>query len=55
MRASGAMQDRVAASDAVTVHYNTQIRDVFGDAKGVKGLHLVDTQSGVALTSLHLA
>ena len=46
MRASAAMQDRVLAHDKVAVHFNTSVRDAYGDKKGMKGLVLYDTDSG---------
>ena len=46
LRASAAMQDRVAASPKITVHLSTEIEDAFGDAKGMQGLHLKDTRTG---------
>lgn len=48
LRASAAMQDRVAANPRVTVHLNTAVEDAYGDAKGgMAGLRLVDTGTGV--------
>eukprot|EP01025_Chloroclados_australasicus_P020067 TRINITY_DN2108_c0_g4_i2.p1 TRINITY_DN2108_c0_g4~~TRINITY_DN2108_c0_g4_i2.p1 ORF type:complete len:562 (-),score=59.73 TRINITY_DN2108_c0_g4_i2:615-2300(-) len=35
MRASMTMQDRVLQNPKVTVHFNTQVRDAYGDNKGV--------------------
>lgn len=46
MRASAAMQDRVLNHDKVEVHFNTGVRDAFGDKKGLKGLILHDTRTG---------
>ncbi|KAK9810090.1 hypothetical protein WJX72_004635 [[Myrmecia] bisecta] len=46
LRASGAMQDRVFNNDRITVHLNTQVEDAYGDAKGLKGLRLKDSQTG---------
>ncbi|KAK9822163.1 hypothetical protein WJX81_003005 [Elliptochloris bilobata] len=46
LRASGAMQDRVRAHDKITVHHNTQVKDAFGDKKGMKGLVLTDPENG---------
>lgn len=31
LRASKAMQDRVKANAKVTIHYNTEAQDVYGD------------------------
>ena len=47
MRASAAMQDRALRHDKVQVHFNTSVRDAYGDKKGLKGLVLYDTDSGV--------
>lgn len=47
MRASGAMQDRILEHAHVDVHYNTSVDDVMGDAKGVTGLKLRNTESGM--------
>lgn len=46
MRASKTMQNRVLQHPNITVHYNTQVHDAFGDADGLKGLELFDTNSG---------
>lgn len=46
MRASKAMQDRVLANPKITVHWNTEVQDVFGDADGMKGLKLFDRKTG---------
>ena len=46
MRASAAMQDRALRHDKVQVHFNTSVRDAYGDKKGLKGLVLYDTDSG---------
>lgn len=45
MRASKAMQDRAAAHPKVTIHYNTQVEDAYGD-KALEGLTLVDSVNG---------
>jgi thioredoxin reductase (NADPH) len=47
MRASAAMQDRVLNHEKVEVHFNTGVADAYGDKKGLKGLHLRDTTTGV--------
>jgi thioredoxin reductase (NADPH) len=46
MRASKAMQDRVLANPKITVHWHTEVQDVFGDADGMKGVKLVDRKTG---------
>jgi thioredoxin reductase (NADPH) len=46
MRASKAMQDRVLANDKITVHWNTELLDVFGEADHMKGVHLKNKQTG---------
>lgn len=46
MRASGSMQDRVLEHNNVDIHYRTAVNDVVGDAKGVTGLKIKDTESG---------
>ena len=47
MRASAAMQDRVLNHEKVEVHFNTGVSDAYGDKKGLKGLLLSDTSTGV--------
>lgn len=46
MRASKAMQDRVLANSNVTVHWNTEPVDVFGENGLMTGLKLRDTKTG---------
>lgn len=46
MRASKAMQDRVLNNDKITVHWNTSVVDVFGEADHMKGVLLKNTQTG---------
>ncbi|PZV15136.1 MAG: thioredoxin-disulfide reductase [Leptolyngbya sp.] len=46
MRASKAMQDRVLQNDKITVHWNTDILDVFGEADHMKGVKLKDRGTG---------
>ena len=46
MRASKAMQDRVLKHPMVTVHFNTQIDDAFGDGQAMQGLHLRNAKTG---------
>lgn len=46
MRASKAMQDRVLNNSKITVHWNTEVADVFGEANHMKGIHLRDTKTG---------
>lgn len=46
MRASKAMQDRVLANPKVTVHWNTEPVDVFGDQGLMTGLKVRNTQTG---------
>jgi thioredoxin reductase len=43
------MQDRVLSHENVEVHFNTAVRDAFGDGKGLKGLILYDTQTSKRL------
>lgn len=50
MRASGAMQDRINEHAHVDIHYNTAVDDVMGDAKGVTGLKIRKTDSGMFLS-----
>ena len=45
MRASGAMQDRVLSNPKITVHFNTEVADAYGDSL-LQGLHLKDTKTG---------
>ena len=57
-RASKIMQDRVLGHEKVTVHWNTVVTDVMGEA-GVEGLALEDTETGearsLAVTGLFVA
>jgi thioredoxin reductase (NADPH) len=46
MRASKAMQDRVLQHPKITVHWNTEAVDVFGDVGPIKGVRLRDRQTG---------
>jgi len=46
MRASKAMQDRVLANPKVTVHWNTEPVDVFGENGLMTGLKVRNTQTG---------
>ena len=46
MRASKAMQDRVLNNPRITVHWNTEPLDVFGDDGGMTGLKVRDTKTG---------
>lgn len=46
MRASKAMQDRVLNNPKITVHFNTEAVDVFGEENHMKGVHLKNTQTG---------
>ena len=46
MRASKAMQDRVLNNPKITIHWNTDIVDVFGEADHMKGIKLKDTKTG---------
>lgn len=46
MRASKAMQDRVFKNPKITVHWQTEAVDVFGDGLLMQGLRVRDTQSG---------
>lgn len=46
MRASKAMQDRVLSNPKITVHWNVEVTDVFGEANHMKGVHLKNNQTG---------
>lgn len=46
MRASKAMQDRVLSNPKITVHWNTAVLDVFGEADHMQGIHLKDNATG---------
>lgn len=46
MRASKAMQDRVLSNPNITVHWNTEPVDVFGNDKHMEGVHIRDTKTG---------
>ena len=51
LRASGAMQDRINDHAHVDIHYNTAVDDVMGDSKGVTGLKIRKTDSGMPLAT----
>lgn len=53
MRASKAMQDRVLNNPKITVHWNTEILDVFGEADHMQGVKLKNSQTGEA-SALHV-
>ena len=53
MRASKAMQDRVLSNPNITVHWNTEPVDVFGNDKHMEGVHIRDTKTG-ELSELHV-
>ena len=46
LRASKAMQDRVFNNSNITVHWNTEAVDVFGDGKHIDGIKLRNTETG---------
>jgi thioredoxin reductase (NADPH) len=46
LRASKAMQDRVLNNPKITVHWNTETLDVFGEDDHMKGVHIRNTQTG---------
>jgi thioredoxin reductase (NADPH) len=46
MRASKAMQDRVLSNPKITVHWNTETLDVFGEADHMKGVKIKNRQTG---------
>jgi thioredoxin reductase (NADPH) len=46
MRASKAMQDRVLKNPKITIHWNTGVLDVFGEADHMKGIHIKNMQTG---------
>lgn len=53
MRASKAMQDRVLNNPKITVHWNTEILDVFGEADHMQGVKIRDTKTDEA-SELHV-
>jgi thioredoxin reductase (NADPH) len=53
LRASKAMQDRVFKNPKITVHWNTDILDVFGEADHMQGVKLRDAKTGEE-TQLHV-
>ena len=53
LRASKAMQDRVFKNPKITVHWNTDILDVFGEADHMQGVKLRDAKTGEE-TNLHV-
>jgi thioredoxin reductase (NADPH) len=53
MRASKAMQDRVLSNDKITVHWNTEILDVFGEADHMQGVKIKNAKTGEA-SELHV-
>ncbi|MDX2097462.1 MAG: thioredoxin-disulfide reductase [Leptolyngbyaceae cyanobacterium bins.59] len=46
MRASKAMQDRALRNSKITLHWNTEVLDVFGDENHMQGLKLHNKQTG---------
>ena len=46
MRASKAMQDRVLDNPKITVHWNTEAVDVFGDEKHMQGIKIRNNKTG---------
>ncbi|NEQ82357.1 MAG: thioredoxin-disulfide reductase [Moorea sp. SIO2I5] len=46
MRASKTMQDRVLNNPKITIHWNTQPVDVFGDNGSMTGVRVQDTETG---------
>ncbi len=46
MRASKAMQDRVLSNPKITVHWNTDAVDVFGNDKHMEGIKIHNTTTG---------
>lgn len=46
MRASKAMQDRVLKNPKITVHWNTEVVDVFGDDTSMQGIQTRNNQTG---------
>lgn len=46
MRASKAMQDRVLSNPKITVHWNTETLDVFGEEDHMKGVKIRNAQTG---------
>ncbi|MGC9502546.1 thioredoxin-disulfide reductase [Baaleninema sp.] len=46
MRASKTLQDRVLEHPKITVHWNTQATDVYGENGKLQGLNIVNTQTG---------
>ena len=46
MRASKAMQDRVLSNPKITVHWNTDAVDVFGNDKHMEGIKISNTTTG---------
>ena len=53
MRASKAMQDRVLSNPNITVHWNSEPVDVFGNDNHMEGVHIRDTKTG-ELSELHV-
>jgi thioredoxin reductase (NADPH) len=53
MRASKAMQDRVLSNPKITVHWNTETLDVFGEAEHMKGVRIRNAQTQ-AESELHV-
>lgn len=46
MRASKIMQQRVFKKDNIEVLWNTETEEIFGDASGVKGIRIINNQTG---------
>lgn len=46
MRASKIMQQRVFKKDNIEVLWNTETEEIYGDASGVKGIRIINNQTG---------
>lgn len=53
MRASKAMQDRVLSNPKITVHWNTEVGDIFGGDHHMEGVKIRNTKTG-AESNLHV-
>ncbi|MBW4665643.1 MAG: thioredoxin-disulfide reductase [Chroococcus sp. CMT-3BRIN-NPC107] len=53
MRASKAMQDRVLSNPKITVHWNSEVVDVFGDDKHMEGVKIRNLKTNEE-TNLHV-
>lgn len=48
MKASKTLQDRVLNHPKITIHWHTEVRDVFGSRHQLEGIEIYDNQTGIS-------